>query len=539
MSSRYSFAKTLSAFAFAVLGLSLALDAFAAITCRNNTTLKRVCTNNLSCPSGYTKIASTCSTTTVGGSITYITHHNIGIKCTWPEFQGDWSSNPGISPDPISVSHAVEGDGNYATCGGWVKGEEPAANPTPAQFAAAPYGSGKFFFKIKYESTAPLTCVEDPNSGIGNNCTKCDDQNNSKACASVTPPGASRACALNSSSGGTTLTYQFACADGVSVTGFLTLAPTVGGNPQPDPLGDSGSFTNCSAARIAAGACTMQLGGIPTKQVKVKGQLVTVVDSTACAAAFPSASVANAFNSGQTQTLGSKEILFYKEVASEGICDPTTKLPTVVGLPAAAYSRYCQSDIGVFYDNLTGNIFTGDSSTLEGFDNELRICPVEIVGGQKLAHTAAQDVEQVALGGGGVALEPQGPLNLNCASGGNTDSAGYKVKIPDQAPLLSVDIDVSPLNGLNGDAPKLEGVSPSASTIIVDTDGVRKLVLTYPTCNSPQGGLAGAVKANNPGIVNNQNVTLHLTNGKTNGAGPGSLGPVLFEGEFTIKVNGL
>jgi hypothetical protein len=68
---------------------------------------------------------------------------------------------------------------------------------------------------------------------------------------------------------------------------------------------------------------------------------------------------------------------------------------------------------------------------------------------------------------------------------------------------------------------------------------VRKLVLTYPTCNSPEGGVSGAVIANNPPLINNQNVTLHLTNGKTNGAGAGSLGPVLFDGTFTIKVNGL
>jgi hypothetical protein len=228
--------------------------------------------------------------------------------------------------------------------------------------------------------------------------------------------------------------------------------------------------------------------------------------------------------------LDAKELLFYQEVASEGECD-TNFLPTVAGLPAAAYGRYCQSDLGLFDDNKPGNIFSNDPLGVEGLDNELRVCPTGPAG--TAPHTAAHDVEQVALTGG-VILEPQGPLNLNCTSGGNTDSANYKVKIPDQSPLLSVDIDRSPLSN----APTLEGVAPNSATIIVDTDGVRKLLLTYPTCNSPEGGLSGSVIANNPPLTNNQDVTLHLE-GQTNGAGAGSLGPVLFEGEFTIKVNGL
>ncbi len=527
-----SFTKFLSILAFAVVGLSSVADAFAAITCRNSTTGARACSTSTSCPTGWTKISTSCSTQTVGGSITYISHHGIGIKCTWQEFQGEWSSNPGIAPDPISVSQSVEGSGNYATCGGWDTAFVPSGAPTPTDFSTAPYGSGKFFFNVTYQSAAPLTCIEDPNAGIGNNCTKTDAQNPKHGgSGGTTTLGASRACALNSPGGGTTLTYQFACADGVSVTGFLTLAPIVNGNPQPDPSGILGSFTNCSQARIDAGKCTMQLGGIPTKTVKVKGQNVTVVDSAACEAAFPAGQVVNALGTSQTQNLDLNEILFYKEVASEGVCDATTLLPTVVGLPAAAYGRYCQSDLGVFYDNETGNIFTGDSSTLEGFDNQLRACPP---GTDKLPHTATQDVEQVALSGG-ITLEPQGPLNLNCTSGGNTDSGGYKIKIPDQSPLFSVDIDTSPLST---DAPKLEGVAPTSAAISVSTDGVRELVLIYPTCNSPEAGLSEAVIANNPPLTNNQNVTLHLA-GQTNGAGAGSLGPVLFKGEFTIKVNGL
>jgi hypothetical protein len=409
-----------------------------------------------------------------------------------------------------------------------VQGQEPAGNPTDAQFAAAPYGFGKFFFKINYQAppTSTLACIEDPNAGIGNNCTKCDDQNSSKGCSNFTPPAASVACKLNGPGGGTTLTYQFACAEGVSVDGFLTLVPRIGdpSTPQPNPSGSSGSFTNCSPARIAAGECTMKLGGIPTKQVKVKGQLVTVVDSTACAAAFPTASVPNAFASGQTQTLGTREMLFYQEVATEGICDPDTELPTVPGLPAAAYSRYCQSDLGPMPEN----------PDVEGFDNILRVCPVA----HNVIHTAAQDVEQVKLGGSGGAFgaEPGSTLNLNCTTGGNTDSGKFKIKIPDQAPLLATNIDVEPLAT---EAPKLEGISPlSPPTVIVDGDGVRKLELTYPTCGpTPSTSLSDIIiaKYNLTRADNNTDVTLQVT-GQTQSVG---LGPVLFEAQLPVKVNGL
>jgi hypothetical protein len=263
----------------------------------------------------------------------------------------------------------------------------------------------------------------------------------------------------------------------------------------------------------------MQLGGIPKKLVKGKtGGLV--VDDAACLAAFPGPySVPNALGASQTQDLKAKQLLVYQEVASEGSC--VNNMPTVQGLPAAAYGRYCQSDLGP-------NWITGG----EGFDNVLRVCPVDVVSGTRYQHVGAQDVDTVALANK-VTIQGYGPLNVNCESGGNTDSGKYSIKIPDQAPLLSVDID----RDLN-QAPKLEGVSPISADIIFDTDLVRKLVLTYPTCNSPEGGLSGAVKTSQGPLTNLQDITLHLT-GQTNGAGVGSLGPVLFDGEFTVKATGV
>jgi hypothetical protein len=224
-------------------------------------------------------------------------------------------------------------------------------------------------------------------------------------------------------------------------------------------------------------------------------------------------------------------MLLYKEVATEGICDATNNnLPTVPGLPAAAYSRYCQSDIGLFSDNTDDLLNNGggiyDDNPGEGFDNQLRVCPIA----DGHAHTAAQDVERAALGDT-FAVEPQGPLNLNCTTGGNTDSGKYKIKIPDQAPLLATNIDVSPLT----DAPKLEGVSPLSTSIIIDGDGVRKLELIYPTCGpTPGEGLsANIIDKYHP--TNNSDVTLTVE-GQTDNVG---LGPILFESSFTIKVTGV
>jgi hypothetical protein len=494
----------LSLFVLALLGSLWVPDAFGAITCKNisdrsNLTLHpigdRECRTSSTCPTGWSKISSTCSTATVGGNITYILHHEMVIKCTWLEFQGDWAADPAA----VSVSHSVEGEGNYATCSGWPSGTPvnqlpPGTSSAPVLHSDAPFGFGQFFFNVTYGKTG-----------------------------SSSSPGATLTCTDNNP--GTTLTYRFFCAEGVSNTGFVTLVPVVGDPPTPQP---APAFTNCSPARVAAGKCTMLLGGIPTKIMKVKGQDVTVVDEAACLAAFGPAAVVNALNSGQTQNLASKELLFYREIASEGQCNTSTPSPTVPGLPSAAYGRHCQSDIGPFTDNEDPtNIFAGDPD-VEGFDNELRVCPT---GPKKTPpHTAAHDVEQAALTSS-VTTNPQPVLNLNCTSGGNTELARYTVLIPDQPPLLSIDIDISPLS----DAPTLEGVAP-ISARIVEGDGVRSLELKYPTCDQGSApGLSDEVIANNPGLTNNQNVTLHLE-GQTKDVG---LGPVLFDGAFIIKVNGL
>ena len=79
----------LSVFAFAVLGLFLAQEAFAYNLCRNNSTLVRTC-RSFACntatlqhvPAGIETKIGTC-TTVAGGSNTLVEHHDIAIKCTW------------------------------------------------------------------------------------------------------------------------------------------------------------------------------------------------------------------------------------------------------------------------------------------------------------------------------------------------------------------------------------------------------------------------------------------------------------------------
>ena len=456
---------------------------------------------------------------TVGGTTTDLHDHNIRVACTWPNFEGGWEADPG---SPITVSHSAGDEGEYATCSGWtVDGGVSRYDDGTIKHDEAPGGQGKFKFNITYTSTSTTTCIEDPNSGIGNNCVKFTDKDNKnggngKAGGGNTPTtGATVACKDNFP--GTTTTYQFYCADGVKVTGYLTLVPTLGGNAQVAP-----EFTGpCSPARVAAGACTIQYGGIPMKTIKVKGQEQMVVDQDVCLEAFPQASVNNALNSGQTQNLQAGAILFYQETAYTGSC---ADLDT--GSPTAAYGRYCQSDIDTFQDNVSPNLYEGDLEVSnDGFDNELRVCEQS---DNPPPHTGDQDVETVELTNITVTAQPT--LNLNCTTGGNTDSGKFKVYISDQSQLLAGNIEVTPLSK----APTLEGVSPLSAVISTDDFGVDTLTLTYPTCED----LSANVITNNSldRSDNNTNVFLEFS-GQTIPTST-SLEQAIKE-MIEVKVNGL
>ena len=530
MIRRRSFVESLSIFAFAILGLSLVQDAFGAITCRSSTG-QRACSTGFSCPAGWQKISNSCSTQTVGGSITYISHHGIAIKCTWTEFQGEWSAEPGTTAfpfTPISVTQRVGQPGDpsvFATCSGWPQAGGVPTPPLPFPFTSgdhdsAPYGKGKFWFSVKYESTAPLDC-EDANSGIGNNCgTFTDLQNKKHQPTGIVLTGAAERSCTNTSPG-TELTYTFKCADGVKVEGHMILL-----TGESNPSGEAGSFTNCSQERIDAGACTMQLGGLPGKYV-TKGKNTTfVLDRAACEAAFPGGvQVPNALDSGQSQPMGLGQLLIYTEKSKTGYCDPLTGLPTdtglppppdeyLVGTPTAAYARYCQSDIGPFSDNLPDNMFSDLAG--EGFDNELRFCGTTKTSNQ--LHTAAQDVEGLKLGDGTndiLLTANQSSINAKCQGNESNDSGKLDILIPNQESLLVTsggitNIDITPLS----DAPKLEGVSPIATAFTLMPDGITPaLKLTYYRC--PE--LAAAIHDKYPGDVQPPSVMLTFS-GKTESA---------------------
>lgn len=472
--------------------------------------------------------ARTRTDRTSGGTSTDLHDHGIRVQCTWPAFEGAWSSDSGA----ISVSHSVDDPSldRYAFCSGWdIDGVSYVDGDV--DHGSAPYGSGKFLFNVTYRSSTVLTCV-DPDSGIGNDCIKfIDDDNTGKGgnkkntVSDTTVFGATIACENNFP--GTTLTYQFHCADGVTVDGYLTLVPSLDGVAQVAPV-----FTGpCGPDRVAAGDCTMLYGGVPMKTVKIKGVTQEVVDAEACLEAFPPALIPNALNSGQIQNLEAGAMLFYQEVAYTGSCD-AAGLPTEDGIPSVAHGRYCQSDIDTFADNLPGNIFPGDGDSdgdghpdTDGFDKELRICEMSDLPPQ---HVGFQDVETVEL------VEPMyassGPtLNLNCSTGDNTDSGKYKVWISDQTRLLADNVVVTPLS----DAPKLEGVSPIKAVINTDEFGVDTLELTYPTCSE----LTNTIIADN-GLIdntfNNTYVTLELIGQAVTGLTQ-TFNALLID----VKVNGL
>lgn len=491
--------------------------------------------------------------------------HGIRVLCTWPEFEGVWNSVP--DTDPVSpgnqtlVSHSVGVDedgaytGEYATCSGWEVYDDGSDNvqyigdgQQLVNHAQATYGSGQFAYTVKYSSTAATTCIEDPNSGIGNNCVKFTDAENKKHGGSDSDSStddATLSCA-NNDLGGTTLTYQFFCADGVNVEGFLTLVPEIDGQPQFASLSDVPGFTQCGLERIARGECAMQLGGVPEVEVKIKGVAQWIVDSNTCLEAFPEADIQNALQSTQVQTLQPNAMLFYQETAYTGSCNSLTELPSEFGAPTAAYGRYCTSDIDTFADNdpvyAGDGDLDGDGVLKDGFDNQLRVCERDTT--KVPPHVASHDVDVVKLTDFTVDYQPT--LNLNCWTGnGSNDSGIYKVWIPDQGQLLASSVVADPL----AEAPKLEGLSPSKAVIVtlVNTNGTdatdddvytENLELTYPTC-APDGAKGLAEIVYQKYIDSNETDGSYILNltGDISGSET-SLGQTL-DVEFEIKVNGI
>jgi len=566
MSSCYSFAKTLSVFAFAVLGLSLSNGAFAQYSTlqKQTSAFNKACSTKTSITGWVLRVFGKCDTSTVGGAVTYIEHHHKVIKCTWSDFQGSWSTDPGVPGDltkPIVVTQQVGDPQNptipqYATCSGWGDGTEAGVPPLPTIFspgdhANAPFGWGFFWYKAEYRSTAAISCEDPGNAGIGNNCGTFLDAQNKKHNSGITLTGDAERVCTNTATG-TELKYTFRCGPGSETRGYLTLVPTIDGQPQENPgTLVYGSFTNCSPLRIAAGECTMQYGGYPMKTVKQGKTFVEVVDIEKCKVVFPGdVQVTNALNSGQSQPIAERQVLEYTEVANGTTCDAATGLPTFVpaladvalpesyaqGTPTAAYGRFCQSDVDLFSDNLLegGNIFGNEAtSTLEGFDNVWRKCPIA----EGLYHTGSQDVEKVSANVL-ISVQNQPNMNIACTGSDDQDNGTFKVWIPDQTganlTLDNAEIKINPLSA----APKLyvvkngvavgTGIQPTHATPnSISPNGTLALELRYSRC--PR--VSDAIKAQYaPGT---SPVPL-LVKGETTGT---SLLAVEFTGPFNLSIN--
>jgi len=466
--------------------------------------------------------ASAALTRGSGGLFGGYYDHNIVIKCTHERHEGEWDA--GIDPSGPTVSQHVDETNKYALCAGFDASnitEPPASllsclendpitdpndeNPYDdiwATSSTCPYpdlGYGWFESTITYTSGSVEQCVEDANSGIGNNCqpTDCQNKKHNDGCG-VVSTGSTVACKDNTG-GGTTTTYQFYASPDVNVTGYIKLVKNVQWNLDHTP-----GFTNCSSERIMADKCVEQWGGWPTTTVKVKGKLVDVIDWSVIDEAFPDADIPNALDSGQYQHLANRAVLFYEEVDPDGKC--SDGISTLNGVPKAAYARYCTSDIDTFTDNVGTNWFVSDPTdptpTGDGYDNELRPC----FKNPNYVHTASADAERIQLTGTFLPnVTSQPVLNLNCDSGNpNNDGGGFKVQVYETALLPAADFVTS-----GADAPLLEGVSPSkASDVLTDSTGLKYVELTYPTCPD----LSHNVIDNNPSATNNTDVTLHLTN---------------------------
>ena len=246
--------------------------------------------------------------------------------------------------------------------------------------------------------------------------------------------------------------------------------------------------------RVAAGECSQRLGGIPTKE--------GVVNDAACAAAFPAGTVVPIPPDGpdNDQTLGAQKIVFYQEATSSGTCDDESNLPiSTAKFLTAAYGAYCHSDRGPI---CPVNLVLGEGEQLvcpvdevPGFDNVLRVCPVD----EGHQHTGTQFATGVLLAGtvspngivsGGVAVLSPPNLSVKCQT--NIDNDGiHKVWIPNQERLAQADVDIGGGTDL-GKAPKLHaekppvltgGVAPVKAVPNVLLNGVLTLELTYKKCD--------------------------------------------------------
>ncbi len=449
------------------------------------------------------------------------------IFCTWEDFFGEWTGDPGnptanppilptvvqeVAPKVCSNDNtqacAVDsdcGDGNTcssptsARCGGWEDNQLTVfKDPNDPDYSPPPFGEGRFHLRVKY-TLFGSTCIDDPgNKGGGNNdpilCDRTDPQNPKHGGGGSSGGSSGVVCRDDHPVLGTaSLEYTGFCENGVSVTGFLTLLPTT-------PINEIPEFTGpCGADRVAAGKCTLQLGGLPTVTTTKGKKTTTSVDPELCAAFFPEGPVPNAFgpdpvcsndktqvctvdsdcgdgNTCVVRDLEEGQILRYVEEYPGNTCAQIVGVPDAPqAVPTLAYGAYCQSDIDEFKndDNTPGvcsndnalsceqDADCGDGNTcdnnwfeddpgVEGFDNVFRECPIfePPDGSTPYVHAGTHEIETFGLAEDITLTQSSQSLNMGCQ---NADH--FQVRITDQDQLLAGDVSLNP-------APTLKPLGP-------------------------------------------------------------------------------
>ena len=377
-------------------------------------------------------------------------------------------------------------------------------------------GEGRFSYHVEY--TIPLA-TSDPNRGGGNEtCGKCDP-NNPKKGASCTGCSINQTC-TNLSTTESQFTVKAFCQQGVIVTGKMVLLPTVNGSPQPAP-----PFTNCDAARVAAGTCALELGGLPLTNNGT-------VDGTACAQIFDLVNVGGDTN----KQLAQKQLLLFQQ-NYQGQCTSATLGDFGLESPDSGTKkglhRECNSDYG---DN---NFVAFNENFLDGqgLDNTVRGCVVGTNDDGSPAFHVAQGGETAKTIEVTVDVTPES-VNLRCVVGSDSGIATATICTTPEFNVTNVDIAALPVLFVEGDTscsggPCIVPAIPGGFSFAASSSGLcsgdfsQDMRITYRTCSVNLNGLAQVIRNWKPDITAGTKVPLRLHGTIGNGS-------VVIEGADTI-----
>jgi hypothetical protein len=367
-----------------------------------------------------------------------------------------------------------------------------------------PLGEGRFTYHVEY--SIPIA-TSDPSGRSNLECeTKCDPNNpqsSKKGTTSCTGCSVNQTC-TNLSTTESQLTIKAFCQQGVIVTGYLTLLPLVNGSPQPAP-----PFTGCDAESVAAGECSLIVGGLPLTK---RG----TVDDFACAELFAAVDLL----SDPNKHFDPKQLLLFQQ-GYLGQCSTATSGDFGLELPQGAklgLHRECNSD---------------------AFDNVPRGCVVaENTDGSPAYHVVdgAETAKSIQVE---VDVTPES-VNLRCDAGTDSGIATATICTTPQFNVTNVDTAVLPVLFVDGDCdggPCIVPAIPGGYSFAATSSGLcsgdlnQDMQITYRTCSATGTGLAQRIFSANPGIVDGTLVPVKLQGTSGNGTVP-----VLIEGVDTVKV---